>query len=384
MTLARPSPLRTDPSSAFAHHSMLVRLPRIIRDVGKNDPSFAESIREDLERLAKALEGNFPIPMAGPATPNLDAWSAASREHPGETWLDAEWFYAELAAYREVIARVRFWETDSDPFRAPKDAELRGERLRERARLAIATGTSRTERIAARLDASLWANRVDLSHSAATSKDPSGDLLVDDRLTAVQLLAAPAPQLHVVADNAGTELSLDLMLLDAVLEDPRASATIHLKMEPIFVSDAMPRDVWRAVDMLQADPTTQNVAHRLRAAFAEGRLHLRPDFFWSSPSFLWRAPAYLLRTLENATVVLFKGDANYRRLVGDARWPTETPLSSAVDFLRMPLICARTMKSDSVLGLPAGLAARLDTSAPTWRTDGRRGLVQTWRPERAR
>jgi hypothetical protein len=38
------------------------------------------------------------------------------------------------------------------------------------------------------------------------------------------------------------------------------------------------------------------------------------------------------------------------------------------------------MKSDPVLGLPDGLAERLDAADPLWRIDARRGVVQTWLP----
>jgi hypothetical protein len=38
------------------------------------------------------------------------------------------------------------------------------------------------------------------------------------------------------------------------------------------------------------------------------------------------------------------------------------------------------MKSDSVVGLPRGLAERLDAEQPRWRIDGRRGLAQAYVP----
>ncbi|HEX8792683.1 MAG TPA: hypothetical protein VF765_17165, partial [Polyangiaceae bacterium] len=54
--------------------------------------------------------------------------------------------------------------------------------------------------------------------------------------------------------------------------------------------------------------------------------------------------------------------------------------SQAASYMGVPLVCARTMKSDSVLGLPAGLAERLDAddATKTWRIDGQRGVVQAY------
>ena len=64
------------------------------------------------------------------------------------------------------------------------------------------------------------------------------------------------------------------------------------------------------------------------------------------------------------------------RVVGDALWPPETPLASVVDYFPAPLLALRTLKSDPVVGLPAGLAARLDGVDPDWRINGKRGVIE--------
>ena len=83
-----------------------------------------------------------------------------------------------------------------------------------------------------------------------------------------------------------------------------------------------------------------------------------------------------MHTFRGAALVIFKGDANYRRVVGDALWPPETPLASVVDYFPAPLLALRTLKSDPVVGLPAGLAARLDGVDPDWRINGKRGVIE--------
>jgi hypothetical protein len=184
---------------------------------------------------------------------------------------------------------------------------------------------------------------------------------------------------HLVADNAGTELALDMGLVDALLEDAATRVTVHLKMQPVFVSDALPRDVWSTVERMHArGGAVGAAAARLQRAFDAGRLVLAPDFFWSGPRFLWEAPAHLVRTLASASLVVVKGDANYRRVVGDAVWPPDAPFAAAASYAPAPLLCLRTMKSDSVVGLPAGVAGRLDAAEPRWRIDARRGLAQAW------
>jgi len=384
--MTRPPPLRTDGSNAFARYSMEVRVPRIARDLLDKNPTLPTPCRDAVEQLARNIEANAPLPAPRPPAPDVDAWTAAYTEHASERWLDAEWFYAELAFYREIAHACRFWETGRDPFAPAKDEELASERPWARLEQTLAREGSREERMAELLDACLWGNRVDLSYTVGASRDHrhDDDLLVDDRLAAIPLLVREGAHVHVVADNAGTELVLDLALVELLLEDPACRVTVHLKMQPVFVSDALAADVWSTLQRMRGRGSpASGVAVRLQGAFEVGRLVLAPDPFWSGPRFLWESPAHVTRALAAATVVVIKGDANYRRVVGDALWPPDAPFAEAASYLPFPLLCLRTMKSDSVLGLPAGLAGRLDASHASWRIDARRGLAQSWLGERA-
>ena len=379
--MKRPPPLRTDGSNAFARYSMQERVPRIARDVLQRNPGYSSVIRGAVERLARQIESDDPIPAPRAPAPDVGAWAEAHAEHEGQTWLHAEWFYAEIAFYRELCAACRFWETGRDPFGPAKHEELEGERpwARLESALAGARGDRRT-RMGSLLLASLWGNRVDLSYTVAAgrSEHHEEDLLSDDRAPAAALLTRAGANVHVVADNAGTELVLDLAVVAAVLEDPQSRVTVHLKMQPMFVSDAMPADFFGLLArMHDRAPLVRSLAEALASHFASGRLALAPDPFWSGPRFMSDAPAHLTDAFKTATVVMFKGDANYRRVVGDALWPPATPFATASACVPAPVICLRTMKSDSVVGLAPGTAEALDARAPRWRIDGQRAVLQT-------
>ena len=381
--MPRPAPIRTDGSNEFARYSMQVRVPRIARDLLDKNGDLSSRERDAVEALARSIEDDAPLPSPRPPGPDVEAWQSAHAEHAQERWLAAEWFHAELAFYREIASACRFWETGRDPFQPAKHEELSGERPWTRLERSLGVTGARGDRIRDLLDGCLWGNRVDLSYTvaAATETRRDDDLLVDERDRALPLLLRPACHLHLVADNAGAELALDLALVDALLEDAAARVTLHLKMQPVFVSDATPDDVRHTLaGMDRRNPDTRALAARLRAAFDDGRLRFAPDPFWSGPRFLWQAPAHLMRALSSATLVVFKGDANYRRVVGDAPWPAATPFAEGASHAPFALLCLRTMKSDSVLGLPAGLADHLDASQPRWRIDGQRGLAQLFVP----
>ena len=63
--LIRPRPIRTDGSDAFAHHTMAVRVPEIIRETQRLNPDYPDAIHEALERCAGSIESDAPIPAVG-------------------------------------------------------------------------------------------------------------------------------------------------------------------------------------------------------------------------------------------------------------------------------------------------------------------------------
>jgi hypothetical protein len=203
------------------------------------------------------------------------------------------------------------------------------------------------------------------------------DLLCDDRGRAVPALLRPDGDVHVVADNTGSELATDLALADTLIGRAGARVSLHVKLHPTFVSDAVVADVWALIDaMAVRGGAAAHLAARLRRAFDDDRLRILPDPFWNGPRFLWERPARLSRVLDGATAVLLKGDANYRRAVGDAIYPDGITFVEATGYFPGPLVCIRTMKSDALAGLPPGMAARLDAADGDWRINGRRGVIQ--------
>ena len=236
----------------------------------------------------------------------------------------------------------------------------------------------------------LWANRIDLSYAASLTRGTeidSDDLLVDDREELLAYLFdsrnAGAERddggaIFIVADNAGSELAMDLLLSDCLLRHVADRVVVYLKSHPTFVSDATPADVWMMLaEMGRRSKRAAALAERLRAAWDEARLRFLPHPYWTSSRFLWDRPTGLDRLLNEARLVIIKGDANYRRTVGDCIWPAQTPFGDVVNYLNAPALCLRTLKSDPVVGLPSPDTARqLDRIDPDWRVNGKRGLIQ--------
>jgi len=377
-----PPPVRTD-HNAFANNTMRVRVPDTLRRVLDANPDYPPAIREALLRLRDAIAGDAALPALALPAPDYEDWTAVLAPHRGETWHHTTWFVAETYAYRLILEAVRWWETGRDPFLPIKlEEESSADLWTMTAEALEANGPALPpdERLGRLLISALWGNRMDLSfpwsmaHGTEAAHD---DLLVDDSGAVVaHLLAAPGP-VHLVLDNYGRELAMDLVLADTLLDITGATSVfLHLKYHPAFVSDATAADFWRFLRLAEARPDpVRRLAARLTDAFEAGRLRLVVDPFWNSGRFCWDLPPRLQALFTPARLVIFKGDLNYRRLVGDTIWPAGATFAEAVAGFPAPLVALRSIKSDASAGLPAALAA-LDTADESldW---SRYGLVQS-------
>jgi hypothetical protein len=375
--------LRTDGSNAFAHHSMRVRVPKIFDEVSARNPDYPPTIHDAIARLRDQIREDAHLPQLAFPAPDAVEWEAALGVRASETWLGTDWFFAECYAYRCLLGAVRYWETGRDPFAPAKHAELAGAAFAQAVARSAPAGDVAGS-IVARLGAALWGNRVDLSYAVGVAFGAAGhedDVLADDSGGAAERLLRAPLDVHIVTDNTGSELAMDLFLADALLLQARPGGSrprvsLHVKMHPTFVSDAIAADVWALLDAFEQHAAAAPLATTLRQAWADGRLRVLPDPYWNGPRFLWDRPRRLQRELDGASAVILKGDANYRRAVGDAMWPPDIGFAEATAFFPAPLIALRTMKSDALVGIPAGEIDRLDAADPEWRINGRRGLIQ--------
>lgn len=75
-------------------------------------------------------------------------------------------------------------------------------------------------------------------------------------------------------------------------------------------------------------------------------------------------------------MVVFKGDLNYRRLVGDRWWEPTTSFAAATAYFPGRVASLRALKSDVIVGMEPGEVQALEATDEAWRTSGSHGLVQ--------
>ena len=399
-----PEPLRGAETDTFAQDTVTVRLPEIARrTLGEND--FPPETVSRLEALVHNIPAGPIRSLRDAHAPDTADWARYVAPYLGQNWLEIPWFFAETYFYRRILEATGYYRPGAhleghDPFIHQKRQALESNRLNIRAlseQLQRWLGETAVEHeirqatLAHLLVLNLWGNQADLSLWPEGQADRPGypgdegklvHMLVNESLSVARYLhnLGPAPaRVAMILDNAGLELVHDLALADYLLSSGVARAVqFQLKAHPTFVSDAMAQDVRQTVAYLAKEdqPAVQAMAERLKRHLQSERLQLVEEFFWNSPLAGWELPARLWGQLTRFDLLISKGDANYRRLLGDRHWPFTTPLADILTYLPAPLAALRVLKSEVAAGLQPGQPETLTGKDPHWLVNGQWGLLQ--------
>jgi hypothetical protein len=398
--LTLPPLFSTSEPESFALRSIRDRhafsLLSVIEENGLEEPYRSRLLTFRKEALGGALTDPFVQDGWDPSLfqpQELADWRRELDPRVGRSWYDLPWYFAEAFFFLALLFAFGYYEPGGphrlqDPFAPLKRRELASAGGLDAASslAALPAGAAPSaEALRELLLASLWGNRVDLSmqrlagsYRRSFLRYEARELLTDQSAAVAQKLRA-ARRVDFILDNSGPELVCDLLLASWLLrQDPQRQVVLHAKHCPFYVSDATASDVRTAVEALAASPQApvRQTAGNLDRELAQGRLALREHWFWNGPLFFSEMPAELHQEMAESDLVLIKGDANYRRLVGDRRWPPETRMESLTGYFPAPIAALRTLKSELVLDLEPGQAERLDQEDLEWRTNGRRGIIR--------
>lgn len=390
-----------------------------------DDTQSAKDCLRLMSQLKYEMQTNKPmrdITNTGSAIGYDDSgvWNAALDEARGTMggvvkWFDAPWMLAECYMYRRIREAI---ETSDflrlhDPFQEQKQSSFTTSlqpmidmtQFLTSSIDTLAALDSGPEKDKAVEDAfiillqfSLWGNKSDLSLLAgqgagvlAGMQHGKSELLaahkhkilVDHTDNVWAILCTRPPRVDIVLDNSGYELFSDLCLVLFLLDlTLTASVVLHSKACPWFVSDVtIPDFHWTLGQLIAADsPAMVRVGKACKAYFDEGRITVKSDPFWTYPHVFKHmesvAPA-LHADLKASSLVLFKGDLNYRKLVGDLSWPHTTPFATATCGFRPAPICAlRTNKANTIAGLEDGKAEAAVQEDRDWLVNGSFAVIQ--------
>jgi uncharacterized protein with ATP-grasp and redox domains len=398
-TLPLPNPYSCSAPGSFAENTLLVRLPEIGRRIIAEN-QFPDEINLRLEDLISELSESVVPEIRDHGAPDQELWIQYLKPYQGLFWRDLSFLACENTFYRRILQVTKYFQPGPtqffDPYSYQKklglETSLQSVRsLAARAETWLDPDFSVAGALKEAIETNLWSNRADLSlwpaGAAGTLSNSqlrqAADFLVVNQLSAMVSAilnsGAGLKRIDFLIDNAGYELVCDLVFSDYLINRKLAGQIhFHLKAHPTFVSDALIQDVNTTIDFLchQEDEKIVRLGRRLEQAIQGEKLILNSSFFWNSPLAGWQAPENLKSELAQASLVISKGDANYRRLVGDLRWPETTPFEQILAYFPTRLAALRTTKSEVIAGLREGQLAELNRKDPSWRTNGKWGLIQ--------
>ncbi|MBD2690515.1 ARMT1-like domain-containing protein [Anabaena catenula] len=398
--LPLPAPLVGSDAGSFTEYTVTQRMPDIARRVIIEN-KFPTEINQSLEKLAAELPSGYLQPLVNDTGADFSDWEKYLEPYKNQRWVDVPWFVAETYFYRLILNITHYFKPGEwqgvDPFQLQKVQGLETSidsiislctQLQQWLNESQQENQPSKSSLIALLYFALWGNRVDLSLWSAFEDDRSrfniqtqlNNILVDDTFAVTKLLTKSQDNcIDLVIDNAGFELICDLCLVDFLLGSGFANQVyLHLKPHPTFVSDAMIKDVHYTQDFLlqSSNIQVQSLGQRLTENLASGKLVLTEDYFWTSPLQFWEIPNLLKNELAKSNLIIVKGDANYRRLLGDRYWDFTTNFADIVSYLPIPMVALRTLKSEVAAGLKSEVIVELATIDPHWLTNGQWGLIQ--------
>lgn len=369
--LPESMPIRKD---NFAGRTFEERMPLMIQDVLSRS-GWSPEVRERLEVLSASLpRGPLPTLLV---ESELDGefWQSARLSHEGLTWDALPFFEAETVFHFALLNATGYQgEATCDPFAEAKREGFEAG-LPAAQKWAEREQSDRSEGLSLALELSLWGNLHDLSFQR---RGDGRELIVDDRRKALELLDG-ANMVDITLDNAGSELTCDLLACDVLLRGGK-KVRLHHKPRPFFISDATEGDVrWTIGELLKRGVgPLRAIGERLGRALEGGLLELRTDAFWCRPLHLTNMPGELRADIGRADVLVLKGDLNYRRIIEDRLYPFDTPAAAAGPTGFPPLVALRVLKSEVLVGLERGRAEELDAAHPGWLTSGETAVIQVF------
>eukprot|EP00092_Neocalanus_flemingeri_P068092 GFUD01083156.1.p1 GENE.GFUD01083156.1~~GFUD01083156.1.p1 ORF type:complete len:451 (-),score=169.54 GFUD01083156.1:83-1435(-) len=435
-TVPLHAPLSAKYKDTFAYPTIKDRCPVILckvidhlhrernnigRELGAEAMEGLYKVVEELSKLRYEMQTNKPILALVDGVGNAAIWNKFLEQQQtnenmnSPSWFSSAWLWVECYMYRRITQAVNLTGVPQlkglDYFRQQKEEGYHGSLpsmrqlsawlLPQLAKLSPDTQLADTDcgqTWATLVQVCLWGNKCDLSISAGSKAVASGDpvtglehlkqnILTDHTSVAWQCLVTrgKGATIDIVMDNSGFELFTDLCLADFLVSCGAASKVrMRVKDQPWFVSDTTMHDItWTLNQLARGVDNTDTLvllADRWSDYMQSGIWTVQADSFWTFPhSFNMMADTDpdLYIELGQADLVIFKGDLNYRKLVGDLNWETTVTLRTALQgFLPTSILSLRTAKADVMVGLEPGQAEMVTKQDPDWMVTGQWGVVQ--------
>lgn len=179
----------------------------------------------------------------------------------------------------------------------------------------------------------------------------------------------------------------DLVLADFFLSYKLCDQVVfHPKPLPWFVSDVTIADFRLFLKYLASseEEALSTLGKRWISLLEKSKFSVIEDSellrFWCLPNTYQKmseVDPILYKYLSRSNLIIFKGDLNYRKLVGDLNWPPETTFRHALQGFAPSKLCSlRTLKAEVVVGLDPSTVQKLCSKEKDWMVTGNYGVIQ--------
>lgn len=372
---------------------------------------------------------------------DVELWNKALNQHKLNDgslprWFDSPWLLVECYLYRQIkqIMLKSNHLKMFDPFVEQKQAACRSAILQMTAVANHLIAVEKTIKEATNhshpsersqfslfIQLALWANKSDLSISGMSadriqlqkatvdlreSLESLEENILCDNMSEVWFKAQSIKSqvkersqgnkpifIDLVADNSGYELFVDFCLIHflTLMLCPQLDTSkevfkvrIHVKRMPWFVSDTLRQDIdWLLNFLSNQDASLQALSKKWKVFIESKSWEIYDHKFWTLPddyNEMESVSEDLYKLLSGSSLIIFKGDLNYRKLVGDRKWHLLTPFRVALrNFCPAPLVALRTAKADVVVGIEdVNLFAKINNNElpRDWMLSGEYGQIQ--------
>ena len=367
------------------------------RTISENN--FSGSIEKRITNLIQDIPCSPLRYIQDQEGPDQADWNLYIDPYLGENWRTPPWFLTEHYFYRRILEAIGYFGGGKyawvDPFSYQKKRSLSESLpiisgLLDNFNHLQDVGQDQQEIFNRILFMNLWGNQADLSlwpmdevekPDHTDTQQASKYILIDHSSVVGNILFQNnMTRIDFLIDNAGFELLCDLVLVDFLItNNAQLKIYFHLKAYPTYVSDATIADVVQTVEVLMQDTSHHicNFGKRINEAIETNQLVMLDDAYWNSPLEGWKMPQNLYTDIKKSDLVISKGDAHYRRLLGDRYWSFDASFSDIMAYFPAPILVLRTSKSELMVGLTNEKVMELYAEDPTWLINGRWGIIQS-------
>lgn len=364
----------------FTYTSIVKRLPAIIDQIIKNN-KYDQEIKDKLIELKIEISNGSKI---NEQLTSREEWKEYKKLYnlKVHTWLSLPWFYIENFFYHEILEITKFSQTQIDPFESSKVNSLDSflNNSNHYINLSKVLKLESNEMLKDMIYFSLWGNLEDLSFSSGNhvSKsliDNHDKLLIDD--TDQILKQNNYQRLVLFLDNCGSELVMDMFLAYSFIQSKGTKEVLfYCKKYPVFVSDVMIKDFKNTIQTLIDHKDYHSFGLIFKEYLEKGIWKIIDHSFLTSPLPFWSYPVDIEIELKKSDLMIMKGDANYRRCIGDLHWDFTNQIENVINYFPIPILLLRTLKSGVMIGLKSEKMINFTNSDPNWCVNGTKGVVQ--------